>query len=120
MAAKIKPPGIGPTGSPGKLGKLSGAPSKLQQTQSPATAQHTKATDESPMIHAVQEVARQHQTGAIKTVQDAIHVVVDKIVELRFSHLNPITSQNMTQSIQQVLENDPHFILMIKKVLKQA
>lgn len=129
---KIQPPGGPPPGPPpdtlGPSAKTEGAPgsgfaAKLEKAGKPEGAEAAQAAQaarpaEAPMAVHLEAVSREMAAGRIQTRDQAIWVLVDRVLDARFEgRLPPDALARMKTAVAAEVAADPHLSERIDRLL---
>ena len=78
------------------------------------------ATADQIVLDAIQSVKADLQSGAVASAEDALEVVIARIIESRYPEIPPKDRQAMNANLQMVLKDDPVMGELIKQMLEEA
>ncbi|MBN1944687.1 MAG: hypothetical protein JW797_03380 [Bradymonadales bacterium] len=111
-AGRIQP-GEGMT--PGQKADRVFAGPELSQTPAPEAAQ-----GDTTVTTAVTEVAQAMRAGEIPGIQAAVEVVLDRIVQTRYTAMSPVEQRRFATHLKEILAGDPVAFEQIRTMLQEA
>ncbi|MEO1268426.1 MAG: hypothetical protein AAFX99_10020 [Myxococcota bacterium] len=89
-------------------------------SQHEVSAVQELSTADPAVMGVIDGVASDLKTGALATPDAALEAVVERLVDVRFEHLDPSVRRQMSDDLREVLLDDPFFVLEVEELIGHA